>query len=78
MIKLTEEERKAIITLHELLGNEVKTPESQVYAWELFDEYVNLNAFTSAVGKVMEGIQDDCKSAVNTTKNWSFDKEFNK
>lgn len=56
MINLTEEECKAIIGLHELLGDEVQTPESQVYAWELFDEYVNLDAFTSAVEKIKEGI----------------------
>lgn len=56
MINLTEEERKAIIGLHELLGSEVQTPESQAYAWEFFDEYVNLDAFTSAVEKIRECI----------------------
>lgn len=56
MINLTEEERKSIIRLHELLGDEVQTPEQQVYAWELFDEYVNLDAFTSAVEKIKEDV----------------------
>lgn len=56
MINLTEEERKAIIRLHALLGDEVQTPEPQVYVWELFDGYVNLDAFTSAVEKIKEDV----------------------
>lgn len=53
MINLTEEEKRFIIALHEMLGDEYQTPESHIYAWELFDEYVNLDAFTSAVNKMV-------------------------
>ena len=56
MIKLTEEEKKAIVMIHEMLCKEHQTPNSRIYAWELFDDYVNLDAFTSAVKKIKEGI----------------------
>lgn len=56
MINLTEQEKKAIVMLHEMLGKEYETPESRIYAWELFDEHVNLDAFTSAVNKIQDGI----------------------
>lgn len=56
MIKLTEEEKKAIVMLYEMLGDEFQTPETHIYGWELFDEHVNLDAFTSAVEKIQEGI----------------------
>ena len=56
MIKLTEEEKKSIVMIHEMLCKEHQTPNSRIYAWELFDYYVNLDAFTSAVNKIEEGI----------------------
>lgn len=56
MIKLTKEEKKAIVMLHEVLRKEHQTPKSHIYAWELFDDHVNLDAFTSAVNKIKEGI----------------------
>ena len=45
--------------IRELLSKEMKTPKTKIYAWELFDDYVNLDDFTSAVQKIKEGIFDD-------------------
>lgn len=59
MIYLTKEELNAIIMIRELLSKEMQTPKSKIYAWELFDNYVNLDDFTSAVQKIKEGIFDD-------------------
>ena len=59
MIKLTEEEKKSIVMIRELLSKEMQTPKSKIYAWELFDDYVNLDDFTSAAKKIKEGIFDD-------------------
>ena len=59
MIYLTKEELKSIIMIRELLSKEMQTPKSNIYAWELFDDYVNLDDFTSAAKKIKEGIFDD-------------------
>lgn len=59
MIYLTKEELKAIIVIRELLSKEMQTPKKKIYAWELFDDHVNLDDFTSAVNKIKEGIFDD-------------------
>lgn len=59
MIYLTKEELKAIIIIREMLSKEMQTPKPKIYAWELFDDYVNLDDFTSAAKKIKEAIFDD-------------------